>query len=461
MNVSQNKKIRLPAKASLFYLLAIIGSRAIGILTTPLFTRAMSPEEYGSYSYYISVLSISSMLSGVFLTPAVFYSGLGKFSENRKEFANTGIILSSAVNLLICIVLFAFSGFFGITKQIAIIIFLQGFVDSIVTAELLRSKFSYGYPRVIAINLSSAILGALISLCLVFSFDLGAMGRILGLLISGAIIASVLLLRKGERPEISLDGGRFLLKNAPPLIPAVIARASVGFLDKLIIKSNLGASALAKYSVAHTVGTALLALIGALSSALNPWIIRKLRQGEENTVFSVVDELSAIISWGSVTILALAPEIFSFLAPKSYGDALYVIAPLAVSATPYFLFSILSVLAGFRERTRLISASTLAGAAVSIGLNLILIPRIGILGGGIAYLAAETVMYLSSFIILREHGRESSMLGIKPEVFISLGIGGLLILLYGRLPLRIFLLIIPAVMAVKHGFTCLDLAKEK
>lgn len=460
--MTEAKKLRLPARASFFYLLGIVCSRAVGILTTPLFTRAMSPEEYGSYSYYISILSISSMIWGVFLTPAVFYSGLGKFPQNKRGFSDTGIFLCGAVNLCICIVLFTFSGFFGIERRVIPIILLQGFFDSVVTAELLRHKFSYGYSRVLAINLSSAVLGAVLSLILVFLGELGAMGRILGLLFSGGIISSALVFGRRDGGEIGGEEGSFLIKNALPLIPAVIARASVGWADKLIIKATLGESALGKYSVAHTVGTALLALIGALSSALGPWMIRKLGRSEGKAVFSVAKELSAIIAWGGVTVLALAPEIFSFLAPKSYSDALYVIPPLAIASLPYFLFSIVSVFASFGERTRWISLATTLGAAVSIAANLILIPRLGYVGGGIAYLAAELVMYLSAMLLLKKQSPEgAAALRLGPEIYLSLLVGGAFILLYGYPALRIFLLIIPSTMAIKHGFSCLGLAREK
>ena len=460
--MAQAKKIRLPAKASMFYTLSIIASRAVGILTTPLFTRAMSAAEYGSYSYYISILSIASMISGVSLTPAVFYSGLGRFSENKRGFANAVILLSTAINLGICIVLFAFSDILGIERQIPLIIFIQVFFDTIVAAELLSDKFSYSYRRVVIINLSSAILGALLSLLLVLSLDLGAMGRILGLLFSGAAISFYLVLRRGDEGKASKAELRFLLKSALPLIPAVIAKASAGFSDKLMIKAFIGVDALAKYSVAHTVGTALFALITSLSSALNPWMIRKLRRGKFSAVTSVVCELSALICWGSAMLIALAPEIFSFLAPKSYSDAVYVIFPLAVSALPYFIFSINSVIAGFDENMGWISAATLAGAAISILTNLILLPRIGYIGGGIAYLCSETLMCLISSAFIRKR-RGDALKASKPglEIYFSLAVGGAFLLLYDHLHLRILLLIIPSIMAIKHGFACLDLAKEK
>ncbi len=456
-----DKKIRLPARASAFYLIGIIGSRAVGILTTPLFTRAMTEAEYGSYSYYISILSIASMISGVFLLPTVFYSGLGKFSDNKRGFGDTGIILSSGISLCICIVLFAFNDFFSINKVIAPIILLQILFDSVVAAELQRYKFSYEYKSVVAINLSSAILGTILSLALVFGGEMGAMGRILGLLISGGIISGILIYTRREGGILGGDAGKFLIKNALPLIPAVIARASVGWADKLIIKRDLGDAALAKYSVAHTVGTAALALIGALSSALNPWMIRKLKVGDEETVLSVTRELSSIISWGSVTLLALAPEIFAFLAPKSYSDALYVIAPLAISSLPFFLFSIATVLAGFFEKTKIISLATGLGATVSIVLNILLIPRIGFIAGGIAYLAAEIVMYIFVRRLLPGGGHNTTeMLTPCREIYFALAVGGAFLLLYGNLPLRILLLSVPLCEMVRHGFFCLGLVKE-
>ena len=341
------------------------------------------------------------------------------------------------------------------------IILLQIFFDSVVTAELQRYKFSYGYERVMAINLSSAILGAILSLALVFGGEMGAAGRILGLLISGGIISGILIYTRREGGVIGGEAGKFLLKNALPLIPAVIARASVGWADKLIIKRNLGDAALAKYSVAHTVGTAALALIGALSSALNPWMIRKLKAGDDGVVLFVTRELSSIISWGSVTLLALAPEIFAFLAPKSYSDALYVIAPFAISSLPFFLFSIASVLAGFYERTRFISLATALGAAVSIILNFLLVPRIGFIAGSIAYLAAEIVMYLFVRRLLSGLGHNTAE-ALKPcgEIYLALVVGGVFLLLYGNLPLRILLLTVPLCEMVRHGFFCIGLIKE-
>lgn len=460
--MEKKNKIRLPARASLFYGAGIVISRLISVLTTPLFTRAMSEGEYGLYSYYISILGIASMLSGVFLTPAVFYSGLEKFSEKKDGFIKSAIILTSGINLVFCIVLFTFNQVFEVRKEFIVIILFQGILDAVINSELLKSKFSYGYRRVLAINLSSAILSVSLSLLLVISLDMGAMGRIIGLLLSAGMVSAVILITKKSHGKSENDERKFLIKNAIPLIPAVISRAAISSMDKLTVKANLGVDALAKYSVAHTVGTALFAIIGALSSALNPWIVRKLSGGKRGEIFPIIGEISVLIGWGTAAVITLSPEIFSFLAPESYKDAIYVISPLALSSVPYFIFTVAMVFLGFSERTRIVSISAVLGALVNLMLCLALIPTVGYFGGGIAYLAAECAMTICVLILIRQWDKNgTAALFGKWEVYFTFIFGGLMPFLYEYKAARILLLILPICQGIRHGFTCLELVKEK
>ena len=422
----------------------------------------MSAEEYGGYSYYISILGIASMICAVFFTPAVFYTGLGKFPRDRDRFSSIAVTLSCALSLCICAVLFTFSDIFGIKRQYIIIMLLQLLCDSVVTAELMKCNFFYNYKRVVSITLFESVLSAILSMTLIFLLDLGATGRILGLLISAMLAALALSASRKKKWENAKSEGIFLLKNALPLLMAVIARAVVGWADKLIVKAKMGEAALAKYSVAHTVGAAAFALIGALSSALGPWIIRRLKRGDGDSVALIIGEASGLISWGSVAIVALAPELFSFLAPEGYKEALYAIAPLALSSLPFFLFNTASIFAGFFEMTKTVSLASAMGAAASVTLGIFLVPRVGYLGGGLACLAAETVMYLSC---VRAVGRKSDAaresLSVGRETLLSLIFGCSFIPLYDLPALRILMLTVPVCEALRHGFTCLPLIKEK
>lgn len=463
-NACHKSHLRVPAKASFYYIMSAVIGRGVGILVTPIFTRVIDTSEYGYFSYYISVLSILSLASTIFLSPSVIYSGLGRFKETRQGFENSAILLSLAITPIFCLLLFAFNNFLELDGRIIVFIVIQISLDLIVTVDLLSGKFFYDYTRVVAMSLLSSFLAPIISLFLILIFDAGANGRIYGLLISAAFIAAISLIKRLSRFEKpQKEHITYLLKNSIPLFPGILARAVMGWSDKLVIKGFLGVEALAKYSVAHTVGMALFGIIGALSSALNPWIIRKLAVGDKDSLMEVIKNLGQLVSFGSVFIIGLAPELLSILAPKSYNDSLYAIIPFAISTIPYFLFNVFSVFITYQEKTKFISIYTLLGAAVNLVLNLILIKSFGYIGGGISYLFAESLIFVLVSLYLRKNNAHLKV-DLSDQAFpfiVSLAMALVLPLIYPYLSARLIILIIPACFAVNRGFLCLDLAKEK
>jgi O-antigen/teichoic acid export membrane protein len=316
---------------------------------------------------------------------------------------------------------------------------------------------------VVAINLISALLSPIISLFFVLHLGMGATGRILGLLLASGAVAIAMVfhrVKNGIKPGTTHTS--YLLKNSLPLIPSILARATMGWSDKLIIKSYLGVIELAKYSVAHTVGMALFGIIGSLSSAMNPWIIRKLSAGRRDLISPVIKNLTELISFGAVFIIGLAPEILSFLAPRGYLDSLFVIIPFAVSTVPYFLFSVSSVIITFSEKTKLISLAASAGAAVNLILNLFFISELGSVGGALSYLVAELLIFLLALKLLgtADTSLKEEMKRPFPLVFAACS-AAVLSLLYRSLAIRLLLLIIPACLAVNRVFACLSLVREK
>ena len=175
-----------------------------------------------------------------------------------------------------------------------------------------------------------------------------------------------------------------------------------------------------------------------------------------------LSELSKIVGWGSVLALGLAPEILAFLAPKSYGDSLYAIAPFALSSLPYFLYGIATVILCYREKTKYVSASAILGAAINIFANFLIIPRLGYAGGAIAYLISQALTFiLASSWLRRYDAAAADALSAFPTMLLTFGFGALLVLLYPNTLPRILLLIIPAVLCLKSGFSALRMAKEK
>ena len=95
-----------------------------------------------------------------------------------------------------------------------------------------------------------------------------------------------------------------------------------------------------------------------------------------------------------------ARRIVDLLAAPTYFEAHEAVGLVSTGVMLYALYFVLVVIIGRTGRTEFSLPATLAGTVVNIGLNLILVPPLGIVGAGVAlvasYLVLLAVMYVFS-----------------------------------------------------------------
>ena len=377
----KKRDIRLPAKAGVWYVCASAAIKLGGMAATPIFTGAMSKEEYGKYALYMSWIAILSVVSTLGLSGGVIYRGMQKFKDRQDELVSSALglaLLSLTVFAIISIIWRErISAITGLEDGLISLLFLQMTLDAAVALYTARCRYLYGYRGVIAINVASALLSLGASILLVLLFRPTADVRVLALFFSTLVFALPLLIIvifKG-RKLYSREIWGFLLKFNLPLLPYCASSAILANVDKVMISGIAGGASLAKYAVAHSLGVGMTFVTGGLGSALQPWIMRKVEAGRERRVADVSLKVTLIVAIGALAILTLAPEVFSFLAPDSYSDAIVSVYPITLSAIISFISSVASAGILHAERTGLLSLSALVGAAVNIAANLILLPH--------------------------------------------------------------------------------------
>ena len=385
--------VKLPARASAAYIATSAVAKTMGILTTPIFTRLLNTGEYGSFTLYMSILGFASLTVSAVSSGSAVYKGLS-FSGNEKDrFIKSNIATVIAFSSLICLVLFAFSPFFDISTELVAALSVQILCDGIVGFYLTVNKFSYRYREVATVTLLEAILTPALSIIILSYVGGGYRVRIFSILSVSLICAIVSLARlvSQNKRSPSIKEVRTLLRTALPLLPHSIATAASGETDKLILASLLGSSALAKYSVVHSVGIAMTFIIGAILSALNPWIMRRLASDESTTVGEVVSLIFRILCAATVILVALIPEAMLFLAPREYSDASGAALPIALSVLSYFITAVSSVGLMYADGSKLISRASISAALSGVILNYMLIPPLNYLGAGYAQLLSKTI----------------------------------------------------------------------
>ena len=86
MQRAQRKSgLRLPARASLWYVLSSAAARGVSMLGTPIFTRLLSPEEYGLYPLFNLWLGLFFAFATLELTGSALYRALQRFEGERAQ----------------------------------------------------------------------------------------------------------------------------------------------------------------------------------------------------------------------------------------------------------------------------------------------------------------------------------------------------------------------------------------
>ena len=469
-NQTKNRRERraalvTPARASLVYTLSSLVGKSSSVFTLPLFTRILSPEELGLYTLYMSVLGLCSVTLSVWYSGNATYKGIISFKAREWEYISSSFGLYIIFSLLTLLGLFLFRFALGISLAFVFLIYLQLLLDGAVGLYLtsLRSRYEYRLSTVLTLML--ALLPPLASIILIRVFSFGIYGRIFGLLsVSLAVGIPIIILLLGRSPKIyDRELWRFSLSHALPLLPQGIASALSHECDKLVISASLGAAALAKYSVAHSLGGSLSFLTVGAGYALSPWIMRKLDSNDTGRASRVSVLLLRIMGAATVFLVALSPELMRLLAPRGYSVATVAVLPIALSVIPSFFSSNASSAIVHRGRSGAVTLSSLTGAAVNVLLSFLLIPRLSYLGAGLALLfSLSASAFLTAVIMKREDIPELiPRKALAVTLAFSGALSGVALLLYNYAAARIMLLIPPALTALSALFSLKELVLEK
>lgn len=395
--------LRLPARASVWYTSASFISRGITFLSTPLFTRLLSGTDYGVYPLYVGWMALFSVVSTLEIGGSVLYGGFVKFKGAENDFTKSALITLLGVFTVLLIpalvLIRPLSHLSGLPVILLYVMALHIIAEAVGSLFSSRWRYFYSYKKVFAANVIPSVTAPLIALVIISITPPYA--RSLGAAISAVFAAAVIFLI--SRKALGKAQGKmvgYVLKCSALFMPQLLFSAVISNADKLLISRKFGSSALAKYSVAHSLGLALTFFTVGIYGALKPWIIRKLSRGDRDGVAKTTASLFGLSCIFSVALAALAPELFSLLAPKEYFGAIGAVYVFTLTVLPMLLSGVMSVIFIQREKVWLISVITALAAVFNIALNLILLERFSYTAAAFSALAAQLFITLAEWFIL-------------------------------------------------------------
>ena len=401
------RKIKKPAMASIWYFISSGVVRGVGVVGTPIFTRLLTPDEYGLFPLYSTWLGIVTVIVSLEMTGSAMYRGLERYKDNKREFVSSSFGLFSVIFLAFCILYFTFSNIWnsitGLSTLASSLLLIQVFLNTAIGLYVGYAKFEYRYREVAVINVINAALSPIISVLFILLSSYRSYAKIFGALISSLIIAVpvlILLLGGGDR-LFSSDIWRYLIKRCVPLVPHYLSMAVIARVGELAVNRFHGREALGKYSVATSLGLSLTVLSGAIISALSPWVVRKIKANDFKIIRDVLSLSAKTISLAVLIALCVCPETLRLISPPEYQDVLPAVFPLALTIVPIFLSNAIVSCEIYYERSIRTSLPSIITAFLCSALCYFAVPRMDYRYSGLLILGSYVVLLCLNLLTFR------------------------------------------------------------
>lgn len=404
--IKKYKSLPVQIKASFWFLICAFLQKGISMITTPIFTRLLSTQEYGQYSVFNSWLSIVTILVSLNLSAGVFTQGLVKFEADRASFASAIQGLETFLNCIWTIIYLVgrrfWNDFLGLTTVQVLSMLVMIWTTSVFCFWADTKRVEYKYKSLVVITLIVSIAKPIVGIFLVINANDKVTARILGLALVELIGYSgmfFLQMRKGKL-FFSQKYWKYALAFNLPLIPHYLSQVVLNSADRIMISNMVGDSEAGIYSLAYSLSSIMLLFNNSLMQTLSPWIYKKIKGRKINEISTVAYLSLTLIAIVNLLLILVAPEAVAIFAPKAYHTAIWTIPPVAMSVYFMFCYDLFAKFAFYYEKTKLIMCASVIGAVLNIVLNYIFINAFGYVAAGYTTLVCYVIYSVAHYNLM-------------------------------------------------------------
>jgi len=403
--------LRTLVKDSAVYAVGTIASRLVGFIMIPVYTRVLTPADYGIIETIVRLVDIIGLLLSLGLAEALLrHYYLAKTDDERNRLIGTVFNLNLLVVAAGVLVFWPLSPWltrlaFGhdrYTHFVAVSL-IGMMIGSLIELPLTLWR-AEGKPwRFTAISLLKLFTHLSANIVLVVWLRWGVWGVVMSGLLNAVLWSVVLGVLVRLRYGSCFDK-RWLvpvLRYGLPLVPTSLSQFVLHYSDRFFLVRYVNESELGLYSLAYRFGMLVSVFYGIVSLAWSPWAYR-VGDNEEGGVLHLARATSLILvvfaCLSAFIALLSAPAIRLMSAPRFWKAADYV----PVLALAYWFFMAqgpISTGAKLARRTDLLAAANGVAAAVCLLLSWWLIPLYGVWGAVVMTAISMLTLVVACYLV--------------------------------------------------------------
>lgn len=406
--------IKQTMKHTVVYGVGNFASKLVGFILIPLYTneKFFSPADYGM----LSLLDVTSQVL-VAAMGLAFYAGLVRWYWD-KEYAERQKSLFFTIMLMTTV------------AAVGMGMILWGFRDSIegllLAGEKMESfeQLPYVFNLLLVYSVLSAIVAPVLDLLRLKSrsvqfsvvnilklvvtlgvtvyFIVGRQKGITGVYeaqVIGAIFQILLLLPfiiKNSALKLEFAAIKQILSYSYPLMFPAIVGGLLTVFDKYMLNYMKGMDDVAFYAFGYKIGNTLkIFIVASVQLALTPLMMKKINDPNNRRFYS---KIFTYLSFGGMYCVLglslLSRELIALVASNPAYYASVYIVPFITFGIFFGMLRDASVIGlQITKRTKIISSSIILITFINLGLNILLIPAMGMYGAALATLVAQIISW--------------------------------------------------------------------
>jgi O-antigen/teichoic acid export membrane protein len=389
-----------------WYLLSSAMTKGLSILLLPIYTRYLSPSEYGVLNTLASIAQLLPIFISLYLDAAFgrFYHSMKVDPLQLRRLFSTVywfVLLNGTVVLTLSLSTLPFWALklLRVPSTLYFLALVPTVFLQVAQLGLVFLRQSLEAPRTTFLEVSSAILVAAITLPLLIGAHLGVMARLMGSAGSALylfIFYTAFLLKKGILAfQFDPKTLRKCLAFSLPLVPNIAGGWIAGLSDRLVLTAYVDTTATGIYSLAINLAALLYVLQDAITQVSSPISVSGLVHDREATKrkMSVLSlTLWAVMLMADAGLVLFGREIIAIFATHKYADAAGLVGFLGLTYVFASQYRVFSDVLTYHQKTWVISTAAIIMAAMGLGMNLVLVPRYGYLAS-VGAIVSSTIAY--------------------------------------------------------------------
>lgn len=403
------KKMPVELKSSGWYMVCNVLQNALGFITLPVYSRILSPEQYGLFSVYLTWMNLLLIFTNLNLQYGVFNTAMIRYEKDRDGFiaAIQGLttVLSLGWLFLYLLASEMWNKLFQLPTLLMVVMAFEMLFFPAKDYWIGKLKFEFKYRATVIYMVALAVVNPAVCMIAIFTTegDRGSI-RILAAAVINMVFYAVPYIRNFIKGKLFYhkEYWNYALKLGIPLVLYYISQTVFNHSDKLMIQHMVGMDKAGIYSLVYSCSVVAVFVLNAVNGAYVPWKYQKIQKKEYKHIAQVSERIALAIGMILIFVILIGPELMKMIASEEYYEAIWIMPPVVGSLFFLFLAQLFINVEFYFEEKRALAKGSVFSGVLNVVLNYFAISKYGYIAAGYTTLISYIVFVVANYYYLKK-----------------------------------------------------------